>query len=71
MKPSKKQSKASQKVESVNLDEEPQQETLTKKRFNKLKEIEAFYKIVFKYKLRVETYKSLLQMYIDSKLPKK
>lgn len=42
-------------------------EKLSKKRFNKLKEVENFYKILNKYKLRLEAKKVLLEELLKPK----
>ena len=41
--------------------------SLTKKEYFKLREVEKLYKIINKYNLRQQAYKSLLQMYIKFK----
>ena len=51
-------------------EEQKKKKNLTKKGFNKLKEVETFYKIIHKYKLREEAHKSLLKIYIEAKVPK-
>ena len=40
---------------------------LNKKTFRKLKEVETLYKLIHKYKLREEAYKTLLEIYIKIK----
>ena len=40
---------------------------LNKKAFRRLKEVEALYKLIHKYKLREEAYKALLKIYIKTK----
>ncbi len=47
-----------------------QSESLTRKKVLQLKEIEIFYKIIKKYNLREEAYKSLLKVYIKDKREK-
>ena len=40
---------------------------LSKKTFRRLKEVETLYKLIHKYKLREEAYKTLLKIYIKTK----
>ena len=40
---------------------------LNKKTFRKLKEVDTLYKLIHKYKLREEAYKTLLEIYIKIK----
>jgi len=48
-----------------------QDKTLNRKKVLRLKEIEIFYKIIQKYNLREEAYKSLLKIYLKFKKEKK
>ncbi|MGI9549293.1 MAG: hypothetical protein ACR2M7_04900 [Bdellovibrionales bacterium] len=47
------------------------EKNLTRKKVLQLKEIEIFYKVLKKYNLKEEAYKSLLQVYIKCKREKR
>ena len=66
-----KKSKVVPAVDSAKKTNAKKPDHVTKKQFNKLPEVEAFYKILYQYKLRIEAHKSLLKMYLDQKLSKK